>query len=120
MDSDGLFDDKRKLKRRHLIYYLRIFDKNSGEILGHLVDITSEGLMMISENSVETNKDFKLRMVLPLEILSRDELLFHATSVWCKKDVNPDFFATGFRIRDIPMEDIVIIERLIRQHGFKD
>ncbi|MCJ7624575.1 MAG: PilZ domain-containing protein [Anaerolineaceae bacterium] len=120
MDSGGLFDDKRKLKRRHLIYYLRIFDNSSGELLGHLVDVTSEGLMMISENSIENGKDFELRMVLPLEILSREELLFHATSIWCKKDVNPDFFATGFQISDIPMEDIAVIERLIRKHGFQD
>jgi hypothetical protein len=120
MDSGGLFDDKRKLKRRHLIYYLRIFNNQNSELLGHLIDITSEGLMMISENSIEIEKDFELRMVLPQEILSREDLLFQTTSIWCKKDVNPDFFATGFRIRDISMEDIGIIERLIRQHGFQD
>jgi len=31
--------DKRQVKRVHLIYYLRIFDGNSGVNVGHLVDI---------------------------------------------------------------------------------
>ena len=120
MEPDGLFVDKRKLKRRHLIYYLRVFDNNTNELLGHLVNITREGLMMISENQIEIKNEYKLRMVLPQGILSKDVLIFMATSVWCKKDVNPDFYATGCQIKDIPLEDIRIVEGLIQHHGFND
>ena len=113
-------ENKRKLKRRHLIYYLRVFDQSNGQLIGHLVDITKEGLMLISEQPLITDKEYKFRMVLPTEILSRAEVNYTATVIWCKKDVNPDFYATGFRLSDISTDDIVIIESLIHRYGFND
>ncbi len=49
--------NKRQLKRVHLIYYLRIFDNNSGNNIGHLVDITTQGIMMISEKPIPAGQD---------------------------------------------------------------
>jgi hypothetical protein len=42
--------EKRKLKRRQLIYYLRVLDRDSGALVGRLVDITTEGVMLLSES----------------------------------------------------------------------
>ena len=113
-------ENKRKLKRRHLIYYLRVFDISNGRLIGHLVDITKEGLMLISEQPLENEKQYTFRMVLPAEILNKAELTFIATVIWCKKDVNPDFYASGFRMISISEEDLVIIESLIHRYGFND
>jgi len=84
-------DNKRQLKRVHLIYYLRIFDSNSGINVGHLVDITTQGIMMISEEPIPVGKEFSLKMQLPGTITGREEIEFSAQSLWCKKDINPDF-----------------------------
>ena len=35
--------ERRVLKRRHLLFYLEISNKSTGEILGHLGDITVDG-----------------------------------------------------------------------------
>ncbi|MCE1255721.1 MAG: PilZ domain-containing protein [Anaerolineae bacterium] len=113
-------ENKRKLKRRHLIYYLRVFDQTNSQLVGHLVDITQEGLMLISEQPLNINETYHFRMILPSEILSKVELTFTATVVWSKKDVNPDFFATGFSLGDISTEDVMIIESLIHRYGFND
>jgi hypothetical protein len=115
-----LMENKRKFKRRHLIYYLRVFDVSNGQLVGHLVDITKEGLMLISEQPLENEKFYNFRMVLPAEILNKAELNFSATVIWCKKDVNPDFYATGFHMDSISEEDMVIIESLIHRYGFND
>ena len=115
-----LMENKRKLKRRHLIYYLRVFDVTNGQLIGHLVDITKEGLMLISELPLINEKQYSFRMVLPAEILNKAELTFVATVIWCKKDVNPDFYATGFRMVSISDDDMTIIESLIHRYGFND
>jgi hypothetical protein len=115
-----LMENKRRLKRRHLIYYLRVFDVTNGQLVGHLVDITKEGLMLISELPLINEKQYSFRMVLPAEILNKAELTFVATVIWCKKDVNPDFYATGFRMVSIADEDMTIIESLIHRYGFND
>jgi len=113
-------EELRKLKRRHLIYYLRTFDRNSGEILGHLVDITIEGMMLISEIPLETPKLHHLRMKLPSAIQGSCNIEFDCDSVWSRPDMNPEFYNTGFRIRSIDAVEAERIQQLIYEYGFRD
>ena len=112
--------DRRKIKRRHLIYYLRIFDRDSGELLGHLVDISTGGMMIISEQPLETRKRFRLRMVFPEKLLGKENFDFEARSLWCKPDLNPSFYDIGFSIENLSPEVIQTIEQLITEYGFND
>ncbi len=112
--------EKRKLKRRHLIYYLRVFDENSDQLIGHLVDITTEGAMLISEEPIKANTVFQLRMVLPAGIEGNKPISFDAQSIWCHKDVNPNFYASGFQLLNPAPEDVEVIEWLIDEFGFRD
>ena len=54
--------DRRTIKRRHLIYYLRVWDSDSGEMIGHVVDITTEGMMLIGEKKLPLHKTFQLEI----------------------------------------------------------
>jgi hypothetical protein len=95
-------------------------DKETNELVGHLVDITSEGIMIISENQMEIGKVYHFRMMLPKEIIGKEMLEFTATSLWSKKDINPDFYDTGFRIEDMTEADTLRIDQLIHHFGFQD
>ena len=110
-------DNHRKLQRRHLIYYLRVFDTNSHELLGHVMDITVEGALLISERPIETDMIFRLKMILPDEIIRSKEVLFTARTVWCKEDPNPDFYNTGFQFQTINPVDQSRIAKLIDLFG---
>ena len=112
--------EKRRLKRSHLFYYLRVFDRSNNEMLGHLVDITPEGAMLISENPIPVNTHYQLRMQLPAEIFGRAYLDFDAESLWSKPDTNPDFQDAGFRLLNVNVKDTAIISRLIDDYGFRD
>lgn len=111
--------EKRKLKRRHLIFYLRVYDKNTGQLVGRLVDITSEGIMLNSENPIPTDTVFQLQMFLPEEF-DKERLDFDAKSIWCKPDVNRDLFVTGLKLLNVANRDTEIIENLIDEYGFQD
>jgi len=112
--------EKRTTKRRHLIYYLHVYDLLDNELIGHIVDITPEGLMIIGDKPVPVERDFNLRMTLPSEIMGRDTLEFEARSIWCKKDADPTLYGTGFRLKDVDSEESRIIRRLIKDFGFQD
>lgn len=112
-------EERRKLKRRHLLYYSRVFDRVTGKQLGHIMDITAEGIMLISDEPIPVDETFHLRMDLPEDILSRPHLQFDAHSVWCQPDINPDFYNTGFRV-NLASHDIALIERMIVEYGFRD
>lgn len=113
-------NEKRKLKRRHLIYYLRVFDATSGELIGHLVDVTQEGIMLISETAIESNKIFQMRMDLPTEYWGTKHLDFEAKSLWSAHDINPDFYNSGFELHNVDWKVIDTVQRLINQYGFRD
>ena len=117
--KQSVMHDKRKLKRVHLIYYLRIFDIETGKHVGHLVDITTEGIMMISEDTLRSGDDFSFKMLLPGTVTGRDEIIFKARCLWCRKDFNPDFYVSGFKIEEISLKEIKTIAALINQYGFK-
>jgi hypothetical protein len=112
--------EKRKLQRRHLIYYLRVFDRNTVNLIGHLVDITPEGVMVISENPIELGLTFQMRMILPKEIFGKEQITFDAISKWADKDVNPSFYDTGFQLLEISDENRLIVTQLIEDFGFND
>ena len=57
--------------------------------------------MMISEEPVPNGKDFTFTMHLPVVITGRESIQFKAHSLWCKKDINPDFYVSGYTIKDI-------------------
>ena len=41
--------ERRKFKRRFIMYYTRIFDRTTGAVLGYLVDLSANGAMVVSE-----------------------------------------------------------------------
>lgn len=110
----------RQLKRRHLIYYLEVFDQQSGKLLGHLVDITVKGIKLVSREEIATGQSFTLRMIMPEEYCPEREVHFTATSTWCSQDVNPDFYATGFNTPDLDGKTRRMFMILINQVGFND
>lgn len=112
--------DMREVERRHLVFYLRVFDGMSSKVIGHIVDISAQGLMLISDSAVPVNENYRLRMRLPAEIADKDEIIINATSRWCKQDVNPDFFITGFQIFDLTPEIEKYILCLIDDFSFND
>ncbi len=112
--------DKRSMRRRHLIYYLSVFDGKTDHLVGQLVDLTVEGLMLTSERFIEPKVCYNLRMVLPEEIRGRTQLFFEAETVWCRKDINPNFYDIGFRLIKISKTDIKVIESLIYDFSFLD
>ena len=114
-----MHNDNRQIKRVHLIYDLRIFDTDSKKTLGHLVDISTRGMMMISEKPVPSDRDFSLGIELPATIADSEEITFSARCLWCKKDFNPDFYLSGFQIEELNPEEVKIITALINSYGFK-
>jgi c-di-GMP-binding flagellar brake protein YcgR len=112
--------EQRQVARRHLVFYLRIFDGMSSRVLGHLMDISPNGLMLLSDEPVAENEEYRLRMRLPKEVAEREEIVFEAVSRWCRQDENPDFYVVGFQIQDMDSETKKSVSQLIEEFGFSD
>ena len=113
-------EEARALQRRHLIYYLEVRDDATGKLLGHLVDITTEGIKLVSKGAIEKGRVFRLRMELPEDYFDEKILRFEAKSLWSSNDVNPDFYDTGFSVVGMDERAKSIVADLVGQFGFND
>ncbi|MCJ7702767.1 MAG: PilZ domain-containing protein [Anaerolineales bacterium] len=109
-------DERRKLKRRHIMFYSRVFDRKTGKLLGYLGDITIVGIMIISEEPLQTGVQLKLRIDLPDYIYHKSVLNFEAQSLWCQPDIDPNFHNTGFKMLNISKDDREVIEQILRDY----
>jgi hypothetical protein len=112
--------DKRKLKRRYLLYYMRIYDGVSRQQIGNLVDITTMGIMIVGDHPIPAGQIAQLRMELTNEVSEKPYMEISAISKWCEPDVTPDHFNTGFEIQNLAPEDAEIIQRINEGFGFRD
>ena len=120
LQKAAMSEDRRKIKRRYLMYYSRVFDAHTQILLGHLVDLTPQGAMLISEKPITTDLNFRLKMELSSEIANKRFLEFESKSLWCRRDIDPSFYNTGFELINIADEDRAIIERIVNAYGFRD
>lgn len=117
---DGIMKEQRKLQRRHLIYYLTVIDRETDRPIGFLVDITTSGIMLMSETPIETDKVFHLKILLQTDLSAKEYLNFDAKSKWCRSGVNSDIYDTGFELIDATIDDFREIEEVIDALGFND
>lgn len=113
-------DERRRHKRRHSIFYIKVYDEATGKMAGRLVDITSGGMMLVSEKPIEVGTVSKFKMPLPEKIHDIGEILLDARSVWTGPDVNVNFFDTGFEFIEPSFEEITLIRDSFEKHIFID
>mgnify|MGYP000013131981 CR=1 FL=1 len=114
-DENGV--EQRSLNRHHLIYYLRVFDGLSSRVVGHIVDISPQGIMLITDEPIPVQEEYRLRMRFPGTGTSQEELIFDAVCRWCRQDENPEFYIAGFHIQDLPADAANFIQGLIAEFG---
>lgn len=113
-------EERRQLKRQHIMFYSRVFDRQTGVFLGYLGNLTPDGAMIISEEALEIEKIYQLRIDLPEDMYAKSLLNLTARSVWCKEDIDPNFYNVGFSMEGVDDEDVAIINQIIEDYGLND
>lgn len=106
-------DERRRLPRKIADHTIEVHDISTDRHLGRVVNLTHEGLMLIGSEPLESHLVFQLELTLDTDELGYRRFGFGAESLWCSSANRPHHFWTGFRIIDISLETIEIIEGLI-------
>ena len=112
--------ERRKVKRRHLLYYGRVYDENVQKLLGYLIDITESGFMLLSEVPYPIGVTRQLKLEVTDDIGQGPYMNFTAKSIWCEPDIDPSHFDTGFEIEEIKPSDKELILTIVEKYGFRD
>ena len=112
--------ENRKHRRRQTDTFLGVYDRSTEELLGRLVNMTTDGVRLLTRDTIESDAIYQFRMDLPVEIKGSKEIVFDAKSVWSNKDNDSHEYSTGFRIVDLSSNEFDKIELLINGPLFAD
>ncbi len=110
--------ERRKDTRHNLILYLRVFDRDNDKLIGHVVDVSSTGMMMVSDDSFAPRDVRKLRIMLPYSVQSARHMDVDVECRWCGPDANDDFYDTGFRFLNSDAVMRETIDSVVQDVGF--
>lgn len=102
------------------MFYSRVYDAKTGHTIGNLLNITVEGAMVLSDRQVTANILMELHIELPDGFADKSELVIKGKSLWCQKDINPEFFDIGYQFLELNPKDEEIIQKLVKEYGFRD
>ncbi len=103
----------RHQQRKHLFLYLEVLDQDSGKMLGHLGDISSQGMMIIAEHPLPLYQTLKLRLNLPdTGEFSKNYLNITVETRWTRPDINPQLHCIGCQFQEVAEDDLPIIEQV--------
>ena len=108
-------EERRKLKRRYLIYPIRVFDPDSNQLIGFIENITTEGMMIRAGKPFQTFNKYQFKMLFGEEIHKTGHFEFSAECKWWDKDIVTGFYNAGFYLEDVSFEGFQVLNKIIRR-----
>jgi hypothetical protein len=112
--------ERRKVKRRYLLYYVRVYDAGSHQQIGNLVDITPVGAMILCDNPIPEKTSLRLRIELSEDVADKPTMDVMVRAKWCHPDIDPSLFNIGVEFESIAPEDEKIVRHIVEKYGFRD
>ncbi|MBS1212304.1 MAG: PilZ protein [Proteobacteria bacterium] len=107
--------ERRKSPRKKVAHPIPVVDQDREHVLGHLVNVSQKGFMLLSPAPLDINRVFQLRIELP-QICGGEVIPLGAESLWREVSSSPGKYWVGFQIIDISPESSQRIRKLIEEH----
>ncbi len=114
--TDQIDEERRGIERYQLVFNLELIDVRTGEPIGYLIDISTEGLMLASEEPHKVEGRYRMRIPLPTDYDGYDAIEIEATAAWTKPAMNPYFHRSGFRELQLVSGPHEALDRLIEDY----
>lgn len=107
--------DQRRSDRKSLDSVVPVTNAITGEQLGHIGNISAEGMMLIARSDLEEGHMFQICFALPEP--SGDERAFNvgAICLWCSEASSPNTYWAGFEIMDISDDEALTLRSIITE-----
>ncbi|MBW1799840.1 MAG: PilZ domain-containing protein [Deltaproteobacteria bacterium] len=108
-------EERRKLKRRYLIYPIRVFDPDNHQQIGFIENITVEGMMLRAGQPFRSTSVYQFKMLLAEDIHKDGHFEFTAECKWWDKDIITGFYNAGFHFEDVSSEGFQVLNKIIQK-----
>ncbi len=110
---------QRRIERHQLPYYLKVFNRITDKPMGYIGNVSVDGLLLISQLPMLVNARFDMRLKIPGQDGQVHCIDFFATCQWCREDVTPGSFDSGFVLLAPPSEFVEMIDALRYYFSFR-
>ncbi|NWG07959.1 MAG: PilZ domain-containing protein [Chloroflexi bacterium] len=112
--------ERRRQPRKDLMSYSQVYDLQNGKLIGYLGDMNLIGAMVISDQSMEVNRELMISIQLPeLPGIKDESIALPTRVVWCQKDISPEYFNVGLEFRVVAERQKAIIEAVMNNYEFR-
>jgi hypothetical protein len=110
--------ERRNKDRRDFSYYMRVMNENTGELVGHMADISLGGFRLESQKPISKNTEYPLRIELSSDISDKPFIVFIASSKWCQPHfIDTTLYNVGFQIVNMNSEDRKSFNKIYDLYG---
>ena len=113
INEDNLEIDIEKLIPQS---FFLVYDRNTENVVGHLLDISIGGFMIIGKVPFEKNNVYQFKMDFSSVMNCEQQIPFDVRCAWMEKTLNIEYYITGFEFTKIYTEHIDIIKQLIERY----
>ena len=113
--------ERRKESRKKLMAFTSVYDQDKGALLGYIRDLTLQGVLVISEKKLDTDKQITLSIELPggLPEITTTRMKIPARVARCMEDEGSQTYQIGFEFTDATPENLRIIQALLERYHFR-
>ncbi|HSX89574.1 MAG TPA: PilZ domain-containing protein [Pseudomonas sp.] len=108
---------QRRIERHQLPYYLKVFNRITDKPVGYIGNVSVDGMLLISQLPMLVNARFDMRLKIPGPDSPRF-IDFSASCQWCREDVTPGSYDSGFSLELPPEEYVEMVEALRHYFSF--
>ncbi len=105
--------ERRYLERIRCYYYLKVYNKETEKDIGSVVDISLDGMRLISESQFTQESPYNFIIKLPKGYVRGYSFDIEAEMRWCKKGDGENFFEAGFKFINADKSCITFLQMLI-------
>jgi hypothetical protein len=115
MAQGFILSEKRNLERRELIYYLKVRDLATNKEIGRMVDIHSQGLLLMGDKKLQPKKEFTISIEMPKAMMDQGfkNVTLKAQVMWARPSLTTSFSENGLKFMEQNQEAQRTIEKLI-------
>jgi hypothetical protein len=109
--------ERRKNERKSTNDYFLLYDLDTEDLLGRVLDFSLDGFMLMTEGVLPVGRVYNCRLQLARNVRSRQAISFEAETKWCTQNKKWKWFETGFKIENISKPDLKIIKEIVEGLG---
>jgi hypothetical protein len=110
--------ERRHTVRKKFGFYMRVLDDETEATIGHLVDVSIDGMQLETAAPLQRGQEFHMHMELTPDVSDSLFMFLTAISLWCTPDkIMPNLYHVGYKITSMSEHDKEIYKRLLEKYG---